>query len=44
MPSTTSKKDRPIAVVADMSTSPPLYWVYVDHLHRPIKMGSQASV
>ena len=38
--------DRPIAVVADVSTSPVLYWVHVDHLNRPIKMtdGSKASV
>jgi hypothetical protein len=31
-------RDRPIAVVADVSTSPVLYWVHVDHLNRPIKM------
>lgn len=39
-----TKLDRPIAVVADVSTSPVLYWVHVDHLHRPIKMTDAAKL
>lgn len=39
-----TKLDRPIAVVADVSTCPVLYWVHVDHLHRPIRMTDAAKV
>jgi RHS repeat-associated protein len=39
-----TKIDRPIAVVANVSTSPALYWVHVDHLHRPIKMTDAAKL
>lgn len=38
--------DRPVAVVADVATTPVLYHVHTDHLNRPIAMtdGSKAEV
>jgi RHS repeat-associated protein len=35
---------RPMAVVSDVSTSPTLSWVHVDHLHRPIRITSAAKL
>jgi len=35
---------RPMAVVSDVSTSPLLSWVHVDHLHRPIRITSAAKL
>jgi len=35
---------RPMAVVSDVSTSPVLHWVHVEHLNRPIGITSAAKV
>ena len=35
---------RPMAVVSDVSTSPMLSWVHVDHLHRPIRITSAVKL
>jgi RHS repeat-associated protein len=35
---------RPMAVVSDVSTSPLLSWVHVDHLHRSIRITSAAKL
>jgi len=35
---------RPMAVVSDVSTSPVLSWVHVDHLHRPIRITSAVKL
>jgi RHS repeat-associated protein len=38
-----TKLDRPVAVVADVNTTPVMYWAHIDHLHRPVKMTNAAK-